>query len=179
VPRKFSGRGFSDILKIPNIDTENKARVLSFFREAKAASSPYYEFLCYWKILEIYGEKKGKWSSNKTKNWINDTIKRNKWIIKHSHFQEEKLENETVGEYLNKTCRVAIAHTMPSIRKYELKPDSGESVMKVNVANRVMELLVGIFIKKELDLQDESANYLFLKKKKGKVIPVFEPGLKI
>jgi len=71
----------SDILKLPNIDTDNKARALSFFREAKAANSIYYKFLCYWKILEICGEKEGKWSVNKTKTWIKETVKRNKWIL--------------------------------------------------------------------------------------------------
>lgn len=42
--------------------------------------------------------------------------------------------NETIGEYLYKTYRIAIAHAMPSTRINELKPDSGESLNKVNVA---------------------------------------------
>ena len=146
----------NDVLKLPNIDTDNKARALSFFREAKAANSLYHKFLCYWKILEICGEKVGKWNTNKTKDWINKTIKSNKWILKRAHFEEEMLGNEKISEYLYKTCRVAIAHAMPSTRINELKPDSGESLNKVSVANRIMELLVDIFIKKELGLQYET-----------------------
>lgn len=171
----------SDILKLPNIDTDNKARALSFFREARAANSLYYKFLCYWKILEICGEKAGKWDINKAKNWINKTVKSNKWILKHAHFEEEMLGNESIGEYLYKTCRTAIAHAMPSTQKNELKPDSGESLKKVNVANCIIVPLVDIFMKKDLGMQysiKDTGNYLFLKKKKGKAIPAFETGLK-
>ncbi len=182
MPRKWSSHRFSDVLKLPNIDTDNKARALSFFREAKAANSLYYKFLCYWKILEICGENVGKWDINKTKNWINKTIKSNKWILKRAHFEEEMLGNESIGEYLYKTCRIAIAHAMLSTRKNELKPDSGESLKKVNVANWIIVPLVDIFMKKDLGIQflrEDTGNYLFLKKKKGKAIPVYEQGLRI
>lgn len=171
----------SDVLKLPYIDTDDKARALSFFREARAANSLYYKFLCYWKILEICGKKAGKWDISKTKNWINKTIKSNKWILKHAHFEEEMLGNESIGEYLYKTCRIAIAHAMPSTRKNELKLDSGESLIKVNVANWIIVPLVDIFMKKDLGMQfsrEDTGNYLFLKKKKRKAIPVFETGLK-
>lgn len=88
------------------------------------------------------------------------------------------LGNESIGEYLYKACRIAIAHAMPSTRKNELKPDSGESLNKVNVANWIIVPLVDIFMKKELGLHDDTENYLFLKKRKGKAIPAFETGLK-
>jgi len=50
----------------------------------------------------------------------------------------------------------------------------------VNVANWIIVPLVDIFMKKDLGLQfsrGDTGNYLFLKKKKGKAIPVYEQGL--
>lgn len=180
MPRKWRSHRFNHVLKLPKIDNKYKAHALSLFREAKAANSLYYKFLCNWKILEIYS-KKEKEVSGKTKkpiDWINKTIKENKWILRDAHFEEKLLCKKLIGEYLYEECRNAVAHVMP---KYKLKPDSGESLMRVHIANNVIELLVDIFMKKDLGIQfsrEDTGNYLFLKKKKGKAIPVFEPGLK-
>jgi hypothetical protein len=141
----------------------------------------YYKFLCHWKILKIYS-KKEKEVSGKTKksiDWINKTIKENKWILRDAHFEEKFLCKKTIGEYLYDECRNAIAHVMPT---YKLKPDSGASLMRVHIANSVIELLVDIFMKKELGLIysiEDTGNYLFLKKKKEKAISVFESELKL
>lgn len=168
----------NSVVRLPKIDDTYKAHALSLFREAKAANSLYYKFLCYWKILEMYS-KREKQLSGKAKPsiyWINKTVGENKWILTRAHFEEKLLGKKSVGDYLCDECRNAVAHVM---LKYKLKPDSGESLMKVNTANRVMELLVDIFMKKEIGLAygvKNNENYLFLKKKKGKMIPIFEAG---
>ncbi|MBC8472205.1 MAG: hypothetical protein H8D56_22315 [Planctomycetes bacterium] len=165
-----------DIVKLPKIDDKYKANALSLFREAKASNSLYYKFLCYWKILEIEQRRKGKTRrQNEAIDWINNTIKENMWILQRSHLNAQILENKTVGEYLCKECRHAVAHVMAD---YELRPDSGESLFKIYTANIIVEYLVDIFMKKELGLKftkDEKDNYLYLRKRKGKVIPVFIP----
>ena len=171
IPRTLiRNRRVRDIVKLPKIDDKYKANALNLFREAKASNSLYCKFLCYWKILEIHNFKGGK-----SIEWINETIKHNTWILERAHFNKAILNNKKIGNYLKDECRHAIAHVMP---KYKLKPDSGESLFKIYTANIIVEYLVDIFIKKELGLEftkDKKDNFLYLKKKKGKAIPVFIP----
>lgn len=170
MPRQMSRhiKGIS-IVGLPKIGHDKyKAHALSLFREAKASNSPYYRFLCYWKILEIHNFKGGK-----SMDWINETVKHNTWILERAHFNKSILNNKKISNYLKDECRHAIAHVMP---KYKLKPDSGESLFKIYTANIIVEHLVDIFIRKELGFgltKDEKGNYLYLRKCKGKAIPSF------
>ena len=169
-------RRVRNIVKLPKIDDKYKSNALSLFREAKASNSLYYKFLCYWKILEIEQRRKGKTRrQEETIDWIDNTIEENKWILQRAHFNAQILKNKTVGKYLCEECRHAVAHVMAD---YELPPDSGESLFKIYTANIIVEYLVDIFMKKELGLEftkDDKDNYLYLRKKKGKAIPVFIP----
>ena len=173
MPRKLRNRRLKDITRLPEVKDKYQTVAVGLFREAKAATSCYYKFLCYWKILKIFTEMQRRKNMN-IQDWINDTISNNKWILKRAHFDKQVLANQTVSQWLDKTCRNAVAHVKT---KPHLRPDNIESLNRFYMANNIMEWLVDIFMKDELKLNSNTKDdCLYLIKKKGKSVPVFVQG---
>lgn len=167
-PRHFHNLIMSPINSLPKIDNDFQSIALSLYREARNASSPYYRFLCFWKILEL-PYKKG----HKPKEWIDRTMANNTWILKE-YFRKENPTTISLGEYLWKSCRCAIAHVWSG--KKPINPDRIDDISRITIGARILEELVRIFIKKELKLDSPINgiyNYLYLKKQKGKKLPEF------
>jgi hypothetical protein len=157
------------------IDDDYKAYALKSFREAKAANSEHYRFLCYWKVLELWQRKakEDRGRSEPVTSWIDDTLRANPGLENGAHFDRRSRRCTSVGKYLYDECRNAVAHVMP---RHPFKPDSQQSLSKVCEANRLMRRLVDIFIRKELGVGSAKGSpetYLFLVKIPGKAIPVF------
>jgi len=162
--------------RLPMVSDQYQAHALSLFREAEAASSLRYKFLCRWKILEICQRRKDKSrGQTQTIKWIDDTIEANRWILKHEHFDVAWINSNSIGDYLCKEHRHVIAHVMAD---HDCGPYSPESLSRLYAANNVMERLVQIFMNEDLGLQfdrESGSNYLILAKKRGKAVPVFIP----
>ena len=167
-PRHFHNVIMGPIGMLPKIDNELQSISLGLYREAKNADSPYYRFLCYWKILELAGKL-----NLKQKTWMNNTISANKWIIERADFKNKLPKTNEIAEYLETNHRNAVAH---AISKRTIDPDNVEDMAKMIIGSRILEELVKIFMNKELKLDHKIGsiyNYLQLKKIKGKKIPKF------
>lgn len=99
--------------KIPNVPASNERSKLaiSLYREAVTASSVFYSFLSFYKILELghsqYGRRKRPTAiKSYIDRYINQSVKDYRVSIETSHFQSEVPSGEKIYE----SFRCAIAH---------------------------------------------------------------------
>lgn len=105
--------------------------LLSIYREAKASLSPFYRFLCYYKILEAFYEHRYVFSA--TDQIIRENnlqISRPKRSISKSmvvksmlHHRMDEFVGKTYGkyfEYLRSNERIMVAHVFPADKSKEM-----------------------------------------------------------
>ena len=120
--------------------SEKKWLALAMFKEGVNASSSYYEFLNFYKIIQLaHGEKKAI-------KWINANIK-NVVKNKDSEWLKNLPKNQTAGAYLYNSGRCAIAHIEFSRKKKALNPDDDEDRKRISKDLSIVKLLAKKIIK--------------------------------
>jgi len=125
--------GIEDSLIIPEKTglTQEFEILLSIYRDAKNSSSPFYRFLCYYKILEAFYEH--RYIFSKTDQIIKKkglSIKRPKRKITNSmivkamlHHRMDEFRGKSYGkyfEYLRSNERIMVAHVFPVDKEKDL-----------------------------------------------------------
>jgi hypothetical protein len=103
---------------------------LALYREGRNAESIFYEYLSYWKILEVaFPRKPERW------DWIIQNAPR---TFEGSRVAEIVASNPNVAEYLDYSGRCAIAHVFfPPI----IDPDNREDNIRISKDVRLVEQL--------------------------------------
>jgi hypothetical protein len=126
---------------LPEMTTREQEIAISLFNEAACSHSPFYRFLCYWRIIDL---KKGL----KPHDWVNS-------VLNHPHVSSNRFIKEmvarfpNVGFHLKENFRNAIAHVnRPPILTSARRHDFWET----SKACQAVEPIVRIFMEKELGL---------------------------
>jgi hypothetical protein len=111
--------------------TKEFEMLLSIYREAKNSQSPFYRFLCYYKILEAFYEH--RYIFSKTDQIIRERrlqIRRPKRMITKSmivkailHHRMDEFRGKSYGkyfEYLRSNERIMVAHVFPSYKRKDI-----------------------------------------------------------
>jgi hypothetical protein len=138
----------SDIIRIPEIETEEQRDALILFREASSSNNYYLSFLFFWQILEIGG--------NEPIGWIDKTYHKNRNRIRLTNDELERipLSGKSFGRYFYDDCRNAIAHifTRRSGRK-KLKIDTPDENTRIAISTRAIKEFARFYIIDKLKLQ--------------------------
>jgi hypothetical protein len=125
---------------------KNQHLALGFYREGVSSESPYYEFLCYAKILEIPfkdGKKKGIWINEEIPN-LKDNLA--------ATFRDRKvhlLGGKTLGEWLKKDRRDALSHANIQNNNTIRDPNCYQDWDEIKWGNRIMhELAEKVIVEK-------------------------------
>jgi len=141
VKRKFRTHvGFSTTIHTnkPELDL-----ALSLYNDAHYSNDVFFEFFCYWKILEIpYPGKKLS-----ATDWINDAIQKKKNILIFDEIEELIKQKKDIGEYFRSQCRNSIAHVERKPTVVSFKPNDYIQIQK---ACWGIEPFVEYFIKNEI-----------------------------
>lgn len=147
------GRGFmideNDYLPFPN---NEKAQVaLALYREAMCLNEESYQFLSYYKILNVKFEK-----SLEQKAWINENLK---LITDHSatkEIQKLSLKHSDIGHYLFVSGRCAVAHAWgdPIVN-----PDNPEDKRRLSSELPIIRALSELMIEKEFGIKSSTTIY--------------------
>jgi hypothetical protein len=138
--------------KIPVTPEARKA--LALYREGRNAEQNYfigYAILSYYKIIEL---KFGDFEGSKVREWISvnyAALKGSETFPRQIADFEKERGNEEPQTYLNKACRVAVAHssiTNPS------DPDELLELRRLHVAAHVLRALARRFIINELGVSE-------------------------
>lgn len=133
---------------LPTIYDEKALRALALFREAKSLNHKTYEFLGYFKILNILND-----SGKDIKQWINDNVK----SIKDNTRQSELLSNGTdIGNYLYIQGRCAIAH---AFKKPVVNPDIVTDLLQIQKDLPLIEAFAKLAIEKEFHIDSSITNW--------------------
>jgi hypothetical protein len=140
---------FTDITRTINGEQEV---ALALLNEARASHNPFYQFLCYWKILALRSAGQGK---GYLVGWIN------KMLVSGLLDIPSYLRNvKDIGLFLKDSCNNAIKHI-----------DNAEAVIsysevdleRVKYGNYVMDQLVEYYLKNELKIHGrEGINVLHI-----------------
>jgi hypothetical protein len=131
---------------------------LSLYNDAQYSANLFYEFVCFWKILEIpYANR-----TLKASEWINDIIKKRPKIHFTNYIVDLISKGENVGEYFREKCRNAIFHIT---RKPTVVSFKAQDYGQIGYACAGIEPFVRYFIKKELHLPRQYDGIEVLKKK--------------
>lgn len=140
--------------------------MLSFFLEARNSTSKFYEFICLYKIIEIYnlrpkiknGKKILEEDKNATKSFINNEIVKVLTDDDLDVFQRKvahsKLRDKSIGAYFNHLLRDAFSHTgfiVNNDYKYgypTLNPLLSKDIKKYNKAVSIFRQLAGLVLRK-------------------------------
>lgn len=138
--------------KIPVSEEARKA--LALYREGRNAEQNYfisYAILSYYKIIEL---KFGDFEGPKVRDWIARSygeLKKNKILSAELASFEKERGNQEPQNYLNKACRVAVAH---SSLKHPSDPDDLLELRRLHIAADILRALARYFISKELSVSD-------------------------
>ena len=104
---------------------------LALYKEGTNSKSVFYEFFSFWKIIEVaVKQKKARW------DWINNTAP--KLGVDGKRVAEIAKINPNVAEYLDYSCRSAIAHVF---QQPIVNPDDYADYIRISQDVRVVEEL--------------------------------------
>ncbi len=143
-PRLSGGTLLSkDIVQAMQSVGKNEADslALAFFKKGKNSNSVFYEYLNYWKVIEIaIPEKANRWG------WINSTAVK---LVRPEDIPSDLGTAKSIAEYLDYYCRSAIAHVF---RKPYINPDNFDDSRRISkhvflveeLARNAMQDVMGI-----------------------------------
>jgi hypothetical protein len=112
---------------------------LALYREGKNAESIFYEYLSYWKILEVtFPKKDDRW------DWINRNVAH---TSEAQRVAEIAASNPSIAEYLDYSGRCAIAHVF---HKPVIDPDDREDNIRISKDVRLVEQIARMAIREGL-----------------------------
>jgi hypothetical protein len=138
--------------KIPTSAHARKA--LAIYREGRNAEQNYmisYAILSYYKIIEL---KFGDFSGPDVQAWIANNyppLKADNTLSREIAAFEEECGNEAPQQYLNRACRVAVAHSSVN---YPSDPDELTELRRLHIAAHVLRALARLFIREELGVSE-------------------------
>jgi hypothetical protein len=102
---------------------------LALFKEGVNSRSVFYQFLNFWKVVETaIKDKKNRWE------WIN--LKVPELQLHRERIQEIVQENTNIAEYLDYSCRCAIAH---GFHEPIVNPDDYDDYVRISQDVRVVQ----------------------------------------
>lgn len=138
--------------RLPSSREARKA--LALYREGRNAEQNYfisYAILSYYKIMEL---KFGDFEGEKVRDWIAvkyAALKTEQMLADRVADFERERGNEEPQKYLNKACRVAVAHS--SINNPS-DPDELPELRRLHVAAHILRALARRFISQELAISE-------------------------
>ncbi|MFH0302931.1 methylamine utilization protein MauJ [Bradyrhizobium sp. 31Argb] len=129
-------------------------KALALYREGRNAEQNYfisYAILSYYKIIEL---KFGDFEGQKVRDWIAvnyAALKTEQMLADRVADFERERGNEEPQKYLNKACRVAVAHS--SINNPS-DPDELPELRRLHVAAHILRALARRFISQELGISE-------------------------
>lgn len=113
-----------------------RSLALALYKEGRNSESVFYEFLSYWKILEVALPDKGtRWA------WINTNVSRGG--LERQRVQEIAAQASDIAEYLYNSGRCAIAHVF---HQPTVDPDDREDNLRISKDVRLVEELARMVI---------------------------------
>jgi hypothetical protein len=119
-------------------------------RNAEEAALISYAVLSYFKIIEIRNPK-----GPDVRNWISANFEAIRQLDESDYVMSRFLAScggETPADYINKACRVAVAHA--SI-KHRSDADDADEISRLYSASQILRLLARRFISEELGMKDD------------------------
>jgi len=144
------------------VTTVEQHLALGFFREALSSGSPFYQFMCYAKILEIpfgNGNAKGVWIDEAIDGLHGDlavTVRDRKIAM---------LGVKSLGKWLHEDGRNAISHAKIRTGEFVRDPNSFKDWDEIKWGNTVMRELAEKILVEELQVPVGAAatTYLYTK----------------
>lgn len=138
--------------KIP--DSPEARMALAIYREGRNAEQNYlisYAILSYYKVLEIkFKDADGK----KVREWIASNypaLKADKFLSHELAAFERECGNDEPQKYLNRACRVAVAHSSVD---HPSDPDELIEIRRLHIAAKILRALARRFISEELRVSE-------------------------
>jgi hypothetical protein len=155
-------RGYN-LRSIPNIKTDYQRTALTLYREANASNNNYLSFMFYWQVLET--------RNTDAVGYVDKTYKkkRNELMIQDHHLSSLPLNGKTLGLYLQKDCRHAIAHIRRKPGKRKLDLDKLDERTRISLSVNVVKAFAEHYINYSIGLDDS----LYLVRKSKNTFPLF------
>ena len=139
---------YLEIDQIPYCSSEEHLTAIGLYREAMAAESPYYKFLCFWNILSIRG-------SYATSGWINRALR--KRIPLHMFSESEVKEiksNNLIGEHFEENFRDAVSHVKryKSTKSNTININDPRDRFKFSIGASILEKLARFYVEEDLGM---------------------------
>lgn len=152
-----------DLLRIPEIRTNEQRIALALYREARATNNDYLSFLFYWQVLEVAGEN--------PEQVVNKIMKRHRARLRlePGYIARLPLRGQTLGGYLREDCRDAIAHIRRRRGRTPLDLDKPSERMRLAISTHVVAAFAEEFIREGLGLTAD----LYLVRPRGGGFPVY------
>lgn len=145
---------------VKKLVTEEQILLSSLLNEAIDAKNIFYEFICYWKILEIPINNK----SRSAEKWINKVINDNpKSVLVLNEIKDWHRQGKDIGKYFKDVFRNAIVHIAHSPR---LSPNNFDEYMSVVRATKHLDYFVEHFISTNIKWERYPISVDILKTKK-------------
>lgn len=117
-------------------------RALALYREARSVNSIPYEFLGYYKIINLLHN-----NSTKQKNYIRKCLPKIEDNFTKKQIKELGAYGRDVADHLYKACRCAIAH---AAKKTDIDPDDADQTWDLSKALLIIREIAEMTIEKEL-----------------------------
>ena len=129
--------------RIINIQTGDQEKALSLLNEGDSNNNEFYKFLCYWRIFEI------RYKKGEVAVWIDNLVKKMLFTFGTDIINDANTNNLSIGQYLYKYFRCAIAHCKQNPLK--LNNNLADKRLTKNAAIEIRKL-DEYFIKNELGI---------------------------
>ena len=146
---------YLEIDQIPYCSSEEHFTAIGLYREAMAADSPYYKFLCFWNILSIRDSSN---NSYPTKGWINKTLKER---FSHHFFSETEIKeirkNTLVGKHFAENYKNALSH----VKRYKptktntINVNDLQDISMFSLGASILEKLARYYVEKDLGMDQK------------------------
>lgn len=147
------GLGIFEEEFLPEVTDKKQKLALALYREAHYLNSIFYQFLSFYKIINVVYRK----DKDQIK-WINQAVKKIErgQTIRTSEgidrIMELEREGGNIGRYLYGSCRCAVAHADP---KNNMNPESVDDEQKLQKDLPVIKRLAEYLIENELGIKSE------------------------
>lgn len=139
---------------IPEITDKKSQLALALYREARSVTHPAYQFLGFYKIINLIHP-----TSKQQMEWINNNIAKTKDQQAKERLKELQKTESDIGNYLYASCRCAISHA--SITTTVINPDDYNDYKRMYWDLPLIEELARLIITQDLGI--ESRRDIFLK----------------
>jgi hypothetical protein len=145
----FNGRHIGASLSpIPDVENDFQRRALAVFREADSANNVLLQILLFWQIMEIRGSNAVGWVNKKLRDRPVG-LRIDDWALKPVALGRD----QQLGEYLQDSCRDAIAHLRRQPGKVPLALDSLRETARLNASAQLLRQLTRYYISDHLALK--------------------------